>query len=131
MVTAGWRAVVVGRDLPSDGLRLSVGRPRMDGHWDYLTGIGEGGLVATVQDGAEGPWFTVPSDVALALLAALNQHLFGAVVDDRHRPLVDQERDRRQVLENWFDDERARVDRLIGALIHEVGVDPPATGVFQ
>lgn len=128
MVTGGerWRAEVVGHDLASDCARLVVTRRSDgDGAVHYLKSVGGSAphFYFEPDPALMGPEILVPSGLLLPLAEALNRHLFST----RPAPAPTAARDVDQLV-RWFEDERRRVDRLIGALAHEVGVVDPNGG---
>lgn len=123
MVAGGWRFAVIEDDLPGEGFRVALSVPT-GGGFNYVSEVTPNGIGVTSV--ASGDWrfapsLLIPNDVAVALHGALTERLLGSAPQ-----VLTPTRDER--LERWFEAERVRVDRLIGALVHEVGVVDPNGG---
>ena len=106
-----WEARVID-DPMRDSVRLALFRHRGDGQVEVVTGIDPNtGLVSELhpEGTSRDPWTlpALPYHLALPLLDALARH-FGGTGDTRQ-------------LRKDYDAERARVDRLIGAVIDRRG----------
>lgn len=104
----GWRAHVL-YESPmigiNGGVRLIIGRRLPNQMREYVTGVDPAmGLVRQiVEEAAEPPMLNLPIEIARVLLDGLLKH-FGGTSEGRQ-------------LRTDYDAERARVDKLTGALI--------------